>query len=101
MFKSGTPATSPFAASSSSGASATAGSAPRSTTRPTSNGPPTDIDDVAAYAYYADDHAVAYNRKQLQRLANALGHTRVYSRYDAHGQPRRVTGADGVVTDLR
>jgi YD repeat-containing protein len=66
----------------------------------TANGPRTDANDDTAYTYYADDHAVVNNRKQLRTVTDALNHATVYSNYDAHGRARRSTDANGVVTDL-
>lgn len=66
----------------------------------TGDGPRTDVNDVTTYAYYADDHAVTHNRKQLRKVANALGQATLYSNYDAQGRPRRVTDPNGTVTDL-
>ena len=66
----------------------------------TGDGPRTDVNDVTTDTYYADDHAVTHNRKQLRKVANALGQATIYSNYDAHGRPRRVTDPNGIVTDL-
>ncbi len=66
----------------------------------TADGPRTDANDVARYAYYPDDHSASNNRSQLKKITNALNQATVYSSYDAHGRARRIVDAQGVATDL-
>ena len=67
----------------------------------TSNGPRTDVTDVTAYAYFANnDVSGNYRIGDLNTVSNALGHVTTISAYDAHGRPKTITDPNGLVTQL-
>lgn len=67
----------------------------------TSNGPRTDVNDVTTYTYYASNDAAGnYRTGDLSTVTNALGHVTTISAYDAHGRPKTITDANGLVTQL-
>lgn len=64
----------------------------------TENGPRTDVSDISTYAYYSC--ITGSQCGQLHTVTNALGHITTYDTYNAHGQPTRITDANGLVTAL-
>jgi YD repeat-containing protein len=66
----------------------------------TVDGPRTDVADVTAYAYYANDDADPGRRGNLAAFANALGHTTQILAYNAHGQPLTIVDPNGLGTAL-
>jgi YD repeat-containing protein len=66
----------------------------------TMDGPRTDVADVTAYAYYANDDADPGRRGNLAAFANALGHTTQILAYNAHGQPLVIVNPNGLTTNL-
>ena len=66
-----------------------------------SNAPRTDVTDVTTYAYFASNDALGnYRIGDLNTVTNALGHVTTISAYDAHGRPKTITDANGLVTQL-
>ena len=67
----------------------------------TSDGPRSDVSDVATFSYYtSNDPAGNYRIGDLASLTNALGHTTQITAYDAHGKPKTVIDANGLVTTM-
>lgn len=72
------------------------------------DGPRSDVADVTTYTYYSADEAscagvpttCAYRKGDLWKVANALGQTVEYLRYDHAGRALSSKDANGVVTDL-
>ena len=64
----------------------------------TVDGPRTDVTDITTYQYH--DCATGGKCGQLHTVTNALGHVVTYNAYDIHGNPVKITDANGVVTDL-
>jgi RHS repeat-associated protein len=62
------------------------------------DGPRTDVSDTTTYTYHACTQG--YECGQLQSVENALGQTRTFSTYNAHGQPLLITDENGVTTTL-
>ena len=57
----------------------------------TVTGPRIDVPDVTTYLYDTSGN--------LESVTNAAGHRTRYSNYDVHGHARRITAANGVITD--
>ncbi len=57
----------------------------------TVTGPRLDVPDVTTYLYDTSGN--------LESVTNAAGHRTTYSNYDVHGRARRITAANGVITD--
>lgn len=55
------------------------------------DGPRTDVNDLTTYQFDSQGH--------LTSITNALGHTQTFSNFDALGNARRVTDANGLITD--
>jgi YD repeat-containing protein len=67
----------------------------------TVNGPRTDVSDITTYAYYtANDASGNFRIGDLASVTNALGHLTQITHYDAHGKPKRIVDANGLVTQL-
>jgi RHS repeat-associated protein len=64
----------------------------------TENGPRTDLSDVTTYTYYTCNTGSQCG--QLNTITNALSHVTTFNSYNAHGQPTRITDANGLVTSL-
>ncbi|HHJ16617.1 MAG TPA: RHS repeat protein, partial [Gammaproteobacteria bacterium] len=62
------------------------------------DGPRSDVADITAMTYYANDATEGTNRGQLKTVSNALGHTVTYDSYDAYGNVLQMTDANGTVT---
>ena len=71
----------------------------------TVDGPRTDVSDVTVYTYHANDAtcsgvSTTGCRGQTATITNALGHVTKVDEYNAHGQPLRITDANGLATVL-
>ena len=67
----------------------------------TANGPRTDVTDITTYTYYTSNDASGnYRIGDFNTVTNALGHVTTISAYDAHGRPKTITDANGLVTQL-
>lgn len=66
----------------------------------TVDGPRTDVSDITAYTYYADDDADLGKRGNVATITNALGHRVDITAYNAHGQPTEIIDANATVTTL-
>lgn len=62
------------------------------------DGPRTDVADITTMSYYPNTPEQGFNRGQLKTVSNALGHSVIYDSYDAHGNIRQMTDANGTVT---
>ena len=62
--------------------------------------PRTDVPDITAYTYYADDDANLGKRGNIATITNAAGHTTSITAYDAHGQPLTIADPNGLTTTL-
>ncbi|HZR03992.1 MAG TPA: RHS repeat-associated core domain-containing protein [Burkholderiales bacterium] len=62
-------------------------------TQTTVDGPRTDVADVTTYSYDSTSGALA-------SITNALGHVSTFGNFDPHGRARRITDANGLITDL-
>jgi YD repeat-containing protein len=66
----------------------------------TINGPRTDVADVTAYTYYANDDADLGKRGQVATVSNALSQTTTITAYNAYGQPLTLVDSNGLTTTL-
>jgi len=66
----------------------------------TIDGPRTDVTDVSAITYYADNDTCVGCRGQVQTVTNAAGQVTAFNSYDLDGHPTQITDANGVVTTL-
>lgn len=66
----------------------------------TVNGPRTDVSDVTAYTYYANNDADAGKRGNVATITNALGHVTQVTSYNAHGQPLTIVDPNGLTTTM-
>jgi YD repeat-containing protein len=66
----------------------------------TANGPRTDVSDITATSYYADDDPDPGKRGNVATVTNALGHTTSITEYNAHGQPLTIVDPNGLSTTL-
>jgi YD repeat-containing protein len=66
----------------------------------TANGPRTDVADVTAYTYYANNDLDLGKRGNVATVTNALGHTTNIASYNAHGQPLTIVDANGMTTTM-
>jgi YD repeat-containing protein len=68
------------------------------------DGPRTDVTDVTAYTYYANNAACTGAsmgcRGQVETITNAAGHTTTIAEYNAHGQPLTIVDPNNVTTSL-
>jgi RHS repeat-associated protein len=64
----------------------------------TSDGPRTDVSDVATYTYYTC--ATGFECGQVRTVTDAAGNVTTYNTYNAHGQPLTITDPNGVLTTL-
>jgi len=69
--------------------------------RKSTDGPRTDLDDLATLVYYPVHSSVpALLRGHLAAIRNAAGHITRYENYDAFGNAQRVIDPNGVVNEL-
>ena len=64
----------------------------------TIDGPRTDVSDVTSFQYY--DCTTGGNCGQLHTVTNPVGHVVTFNAYDPHGNPTRITDANGIATEL-
>ena len=64
------------------------------------DGPRTDVSDVATRSYYSDFDPDVNRRGRLAQMMTPSGLVTIFDDYDIHGTPRKVTDANGVVTQL-
>jgi len=66
----------------------------------TVNGPRTDVADITAYTYYANDDADLDKRGNVATITNAAVHVTSITAYNAHGQPLTIVDPNGLTTTL-
>ncbi|MDM8549183.1 RHS repeat-associated core domain-containing protein [Desulfobacterales bacterium HSG2] len=62
------------------------------------DGPRTDVNDAAAFEYYPNESSHGNNRGMLKKITDPLGHTTLFSDYNAWGKPEKITDANNVET---
>ena len=66
-----------------------------------SDGPRSDVGDVATQTYYPDDDPDTNRRGRVRSATNAIGLMITYDNYDVHGTPRLKSDANGVQTVIQ
>ena len=66
----------------------------------TIDGPRTDVSDVTAYTYYANDDSDPGKRGNVATITNALGQVTSITAYNADGQPLTIVDPNGLTTTL-